>query len=109
MRSSVASSSSSSASRALCAWLERMSSSSLICTAAESRFWVFWIRNTIRKVMMVVPVLITSCQVLLNLNSGPVIAQTRTTPAASAKHNGRPVKREAALAMRVNQPSLRMS
>ena len=28
-----------------------------------SRFWVFWIKNTIRNVMMVVPVLMTSCHV----------------------------------------------
>ena len=41
----------------------RISSSSLACSAALSRFWVFWIRNTIRKVTMVVPVLITNCQV----------------------------------------------
>ena len=41
----------------------RISSSSLAWMAAPSRFWVFWIRNTIRKVMIVVEVLITSCQV----------------------------------------------
>ena len=31
--------------------------------AAVSRFWVFWRRNTIRKVTMVVLVLMMSCQV----------------------------------------------
>ena len=31
--------------------------------AAPSRFCVFWIRNTIRNVTMVVPVLMTSCHV----------------------------------------------
>ncbi len=41
----------------------RISSSSLAWIAAPSRFWLFWIRNTIRKVTMVVEVLITSCQV----------------------------------------------
>ena len=41
----------------------RSSSSSFRCIARVSRFWVFWIRNTIRKVTMVVPVLITSCHV----------------------------------------------
>ncbi len=41
----------------------RISSSSLACIAAASRFCEFWIRNTIRKVTMVVPVLMTSCQV----------------------------------------------
>ena len=58
--------------------------------------------------MTVVPVLITSCQVSLKPNSGPVATHASTTPSASAKHNGRPVKREAAFAVRVNQPSLRM-
>ena len=29
-----------------CASDERMSSSSLVCSATPSRFWVFWIRNT---------------------------------------------------------------
>ncbi|KUJ02011.1 hypothetical protein AR275_15235 [Stenotrophomonas maltophilia] len=48
----------------------RISSSSLICIAAVSAFCVCWIRNTIRKVMMVVPVLITSCQVSLKPNTG---------------------------------------
>ena len=43
--------------------LTRISSSSLACSAALSRFWVFWIRNTIRKVTIVVPVLMISCQV----------------------------------------------
>jgi hypothetical protein len=42
-----------------------ISSSSLSWKARESRFCVFWIRKTIRKVTMVVPVLITSCHVSL--------------------------------------------
>lgn len=37
----------------------------LACMAAPSRFWVFWIRKTIRNVMIVVPVLMISCQVSL--------------------------------------------
>ena len=41
-----------------------------------SRFCVFWIRNTIRNVTIVVPVLMTSCHVSLKPNSGPVTAQT---------------------------------
>ena len=57
----------------------RSSSSSLACIAAPSRFWLFWIRNTIRKVMMVVPVLMMSCQVSEKWNTGPVTAQTRIT------------------------------
>jgi hypothetical protein len=40
----------------------RMSSSSLIWVATASRFWVFWMRNTMRNVMMVVLVLMMSCQ-----------------------------------------------
>ena len=32
-------------------------------TDFASRFWVFWIRNTMRNVTMVVPVLMISCQV----------------------------------------------
>lgn len=39
-------------------------------------------RNTIKKVMMVVPVLITSCQVLEKLNSGPVSSQMIMTTRA---------------------------
>ena len=37
----------------------RISSSSLSCIAVVSRFCVFWIRNTMRKVMIVVPVLMS--------------------------------------------------
>ncbi len=40
----------------------RMSSSSLIWVATASRFCVFWMRNTIRNVTIVVPVLMISCQ-----------------------------------------------
>ena len=54
----------------------RSNSSSLICSASASRFCVLWIRNTIRKVTIVVPVLIMSCQVSLQWKIGPVTAQT---------------------------------
>jgi hypothetical protein len=47
---------------------------------------------------MVVPVLITSCQVSLKPNRGPVIAHTRTT----AKVAGRPESRAVATARRPN-------
>jgi hypothetical protein len=40
----------------------RMSSSNLSWTALLSLFWVFWMRNTIKNVMIVVPVLTVSCQ-----------------------------------------------
>jgi hypothetical protein len=42
-------------------------------------------------VTIVVPVLMTSCQVSENPKTGPVIAQTRTTPTANTKVEGRPV------------------
>ncbi len=45
--------------------IARMISSSLIWIASESRFWLAWMRNTMRKVTMVVPVLMVSCQVSL--------------------------------------------
>jgi hypothetical protein len=51
---------------------------------------VFWIRNTMRKVTIVVPVLITSCQESEKPKSGPVTAQTTTTPTARMKVEARP-------------------
>ena len=56
-----------------------------------------------RKVTMVVPVLITSCQVSLQWKRGPLIAQATTTVSASAKVAGRPVAYAVPLAKRVNQ------
>jgi hypothetical protein len=41
--------------------------------------------NTIKKVIMVVPVLITNCQVSENLNIGPVTAQITITNKAIVK------------------------
>jgi len=32
------------------------------CTARDSLFWARWMRNTMRNVAMVVPVLMTICQ-----------------------------------------------
>jgi hypothetical protein len=55
-------------------------------------------RNTIRKVMIVVPVLITSCQVSLNRKSGPVTSQARITLTARMKAAGLPVTRDVAFA-----------
>src|SRR5512132_537932 len=49
--------------------------------------------NTMRKVMMVVAVLITSCQVSLKSNRGPVTTQTTMTPTARVKVIGRPLAR----------------
>ena len=49
-----------------------------------SRFCVFWIKNTMRKVSTVVPVLITNCHVSDQASSGPLAAHAtmiRTAPA----------------------------
>src|SRR5689334_8228176 len=46
--------------------------------------------NTIRNVTIVVPVLITSCQVLEKPRSGPVQAQTTRTATAATKTQGWP-------------------
>ncbi|MNT00144.1 hypothetical protein D3C72_1345640 [compost metagenome] len=55
---------------------------------------------------MVVPVLITSCQVSLNPNSGPVPAHTRTSSRQPMKVHGRPVILAVALAKRLNSFSM---
>ena len=57
--------------------------------AAPSRFWVFWIRNTIKKVTIVVPVLITNCHVSEKPKKGPLAAQTITTMQQIRKVAGR--------------------
>src|SRR5690606_15302458 len=79
----------------------RMTSSSLACIAAASRFCEFWIRKTIRKVTIVVPVLMTSCQVSEKPNTGPVTAQVSTTARARRKAAGWPAQPAIRLAMRV--------
>src|SRR5262245_17096809 len=56
--------------------------------------------------MIVVPVLMTSCQVSLNPNTGPVTAHTRTMVTATPNATGRPVQRAPCLAKRPNQLSL---
>jgi hypothetical protein len=53
-----------------------------------------------RNVTIVVPVLMTSCQVSENPKIGPVIAQTRTIARASPKAGTVPVNRVAAEAKR---------
>jgi len=100
--SSAASSISSRSRSALCAPLvARINSSSFSWIAVVSRFWVFWIRNTIRKVTIVVPVLITSCHVLEKPKTGPVIIQAKTARQASKKVTGRPIARAMTFEMRV--------
>jgi hypothetical protein len=104
---SLARSSSDSSSRSrspLCApSIARISSSSFSYTAVPSLVCVFWIRNTIRNVMMVVPVFIANCQVLLNPNIGPVMAQTTMISTAAANVRGCPVVREVHLAKQSNR------
>src|SRR4051794_8208299 len=56
-----------------------------------------------RKVMIVVPVLITSCQVSLKWKAGPVIAHTMIVPIASMKVMGRAEAWAAQRASRSNQ------
>jgi hypothetical protein len=58
-----------------------------------------------RKVMMVVPVFMTSCQVSLNSNIGPVTAQAKIMITALAKVAGCPVACEVHLAKRVDRES----
>jgi hypothetical protein len=67
-----------------------------------SRFCVFWIRNTMRKVTMVVPSIDDERQVSLKPNIGPVTSQARIVPSASPKDTGRPESCAVFLAKRVN-------
>src|SRR5262245_47523663 len=83
-----------------------MSSSSLICIAAVSRFCVCWMTKTIRKVTMVVTVLTESCQASLKPNSGPLAAHAAISSTASANAYGRPVARAIPFAKGPNQPAL---
>src|SRR6266542_3169029 len=59
--------------------------------AMASLFCVRCIRKTMRKVMMVVPVLITNCQVSENRKNGPLINHTITTSTARRKAADVPV------------------
>jgi hypothetical protein len=60
-------------------------------------------RKTIKNVIMVVLVLMTSCQVSLKWKIGPVIAQSTMIPRATINVTGRPAAREAKRAAWVNQ------
>ena len=73
--------------------VEAISSLSFRCSAIVSLFCDCWIRKTIRNVTIVVPVLMTSCQVSEKRNSGPLIIQTSTTPQAMANAIGEPTIR----------------
>src|SRR5256885_754689 len=60
-------------------------------------------RNTIRNVTMVVPVLMTSCQVSENLKYGPATAHNTTTRHAPMKTHVRPVHSVAVREKRSNR------
>ena len=70
--------------------------------AVPSRFWVFWIKNTIRKVMIVVDVFTASCHVSEKPKRGPLDAQATIARQQSTKVSGRPAARETELAKPVN-------
>ena len=59
--------------------------------------------------MIVVPVLITNCQVSLKPNIGPVIIQMSMMATAMVNTRGRPQKRDAVLAKREYQEGLRIN
>ena len=56
-----------------------------------------------RNVTIVVPVLITSCQVLENPNTGPSIAHATTQVAAIRNAQGLPIRSATRMAVRANQ------
>src|SRR6188508_1870190 len=76
------------------------SSFNLSCRARESLFCARWIRKTMMNVMMVVPVLMTSCQVSDQRKIGPLINQTMMVPAARQNAAVDPVQRVAQVANR---------
>jgi hypothetical protein len=78
----------------------RISSSSLRWSARESRFCVFWIRNTIRNVTIVVLVLMMSCQVSEKANAGPVMSQPRISATEAMNAYAEPTAFEALEAIR---------
>src|SRR4051812_21083787 len=78
-------------SRLLAPPFEATSSFSFGCTASDSLFCERWIRNTIRKVTTVVAVLMTSCQVFENPNSGPLTSQAMIRRTARLKPTVLPV------------------
>jgi hypothetical protein len=69
---------------------------------------VFWIRNTIKFVTIVVLVLITSCLVSLKPNTGPLNAHTTTTASAAVNVSGCPAPRATVDAKRVKGEAERM-
>src|ERR1035437_9738663 len=67
--------------------MARISSFSLRLIARESRFCVFWIRQTIRNVATAMPVALLIDHLFEKGNTGPVAAHMTTTrPAATNAH-----------------------
>ncbi len=77
--------------RLLAPLVAAINSLSLGCSTRKSLFRARWMRNTIRNVMMVVPVLMTSCQVSEYLNRGPVAAYSSIIPTEVTKAAVEPV------------------
>src|SRR5947207_15855148 len=73
--------------------------------ACESLFWARWMRNTIRNVMIVVTVLITSCQVSKLSNSGRLNAQATSNSTATTSAWVDPDQSVAWRARRAKNPS----
>src|SRR5688572_17699108 len=69
------------------------SSFSFNCIASEALFCERWIRNTIRNVPIVVPVLMISCHVVEYWKYGPEMAQASTAATARPKAAELPAKR----------------
>jgi hypothetical protein len=67
---------------------------------------VFWTRNTIRKVTIVVPVLMTSFQVSEKPNTGPESDQSNTVEHATAKDVGVPSRHDTRRATSLNAQGL---
>src|SRR5690349_16475079 len=72
-------------SRLLANSCEATSSFSFSWMASESLFWDFCIRNTMRNVTIVVPVLMKSCHASEYLKRGPVTAHNTTMESAVIK------------------------
>jgi predicted component of type VI protein secretion system len=66
-------------------------------------------RNTIRKVTIVVPVLITSCQVSEKLKSGPVTAHATMIATAKVNTQARPASRDVTVAICENSLLIRVA
>src|SRR6266545_60347 len=81
-------------------------SDSMRSCASVIRFDALPSKNTIKKVTIVVPVLMISCQVSLKFAAGPSVAQTATTTSAAKKACGLPMAVAMKSEIRSNKESL---